>query len=373
MARFMIMHLQDGVYSDAATEVHILKEPTARQMHGTLFAPDPRSLGNAHGFFEFSDNGQRVIGHSGSGEPMESMLLLLPDQDLGVFVAYNSLGAGELNRQHFGFQRAFFDHYYPAPVVEPIQPPSDFAERAERFVGFYRAANSHSTTPEKVIGLLGGFMIEITAPGDGTLLIPMEGLELRFVEVEPLYFRQADGLFTLVFREDGRGNITHMFTDLQPQNGFVKLAWHEAPGFNMILVQFCFLILLSMLPVGLIRVMRNRHAGVDRNFASHRPRVAYSILFGICLLTVLFLVGLAIWFRPMHPSELHVIPLSVEIVIGLGVLIALLTPAALVYTVLAWKDRYWVVAFRVYYTLVTLAAVAFVWFLHYWNWLGWRY
>jgi hypothetical protein len=70
---------------------------------------------------------------------------------------------------------------------------------------------------------------------------------------------------------------------------------------------------------------------------------------------------------------LHDIPLIVELVMGLGVLAALLTVGALVYTVLAWKDRYWGVAYRVYYTLVTVAAVGFVWFLHYWNWLGWRY
>ena len=75
----------------------------------------------------------------------------------------------------------------------------------------------------------------------------------------------------------------------------------------------------------------------------------------------------------MRPSELHGISLIVEIVMGLGVLSALLTLAALVYAVLAWKDRYWGVAYRVYYTLTTIAAVAFVWFLHYWNWLGWRY
>jgi hypothetical protein len=47
--------------------------------------------------------------------------------------------------------------------------------------------------------------------------------------------------------------------------------------------------------------------------------------------------------------------------------------AWLVYTMLAWKDRYWGVAFRVYYTLVMVAAVAFIWFLNYWNLLGWRY
>ncbi len=58
---------------------------------------------------------------------------------------------------------------------------------------------------------------------------------------------------------------------------------------------------------------------------------------------------------------------------GLGVLAALLTVGALVYAVLAWKKGYWGVAFRAYYTLVTVAAVAFVWFLNYWNLLGWRF
>jgi hypothetical protein len=62
-----------------------------------------------------------------------------------------------------------------------------------------------------------------------------------------------------------------------------------------------------------------------------------------------------------------------RIVLGLGVLSALLTVGALVYTVLAWKNSYWGVAFRAYYTLATVAAAAFVWFLNNWNLLGWRY
>ncbi len=61
-----------------------------------------------------------------------------------------------------------------------------------------------------------------------------------------------------------------------------------------------------------------------------------------------------------------------KVVLGVGVLSAVLTIAALVYTVLAWKNSYWGIAARVYYTLVTGAAVAFVWFLNTWNLLGWR-
>jgi hypothetical protein len=55
------------------------------------------------------------------------------------------------------------------------------------------------------------------------------------------------------------------------------------------------------------------------------------------------------------------------------VLAAVLTVGALVYAVPAWKDDFWGLAGRVHYTLVTVAAVAFVWFLNYWNLLGWRF
>src|SRR5215218_9873078 len=157
MARFMIAHLQNGRYSDANTAgARILKETTARQMHSTVYTPDPRLLGAAYGFADMSDNGQRTLGHTGYFPPMSSLLLLLPEQNLGVFVAYNSEGGRGLTNQHTGFQRAFFDHYYPAPEVKPIQPPADFAERAGRFVGLYRYASWPATTFHKVVGLVPG-------------------------------------------------------------------------------------------------------------------------------------------------------------------------------------------------------------------------
>jgi len=128
---------------------------------------------------------------------MHSLLLLLPDQNLGVFVAYNSLGAEALTLQHLGFQRAFFDHYYPATEVEPIQPPADFAARASQFVGPYKSTRSAYTTFEKSGNIMSP-PIEISNPGDGTLLLTIKGLEVRLVEVEPLYFRQLYGPFSIV-------------------------------------------------------------------------------------------------------------------------------------------------------------------------------
>ena len=370
MARFMSAHLQDGRYSDEnIAEARILKEITAQQMRNTLYTHDPRLLGTAYGFFDFSDNGQRTIGHSGEADPINTLLLLLPDQNLGVFVSYNSEGGGELTNQHLGFQRAFFDHYYPAPAVEPIQPPADFAERAGRFVGSYRLTRSSYTTLEKIKELMGA-TVEISDSGDGALLFTTPWGEWPFIEVEPLYFRQIDGQFGIVFREDDQGHITHMFTDLTPMFAFEKLNWYEMPGLNMALVLGCVLLFVSIIPVVSIRAIRNRRLSGDQKPAARDARVAHWIILGMSVLNLLFVAGTVLWG---NPAPLFGVSMIYKIVLGLGVLAAVLTAGALVYTLLAWKNSYWSIAARAYYTLVTVAAVAFVWFLNYWNLLGWRF
>jgi CubicO group peptidase (beta-lactamase class C family) len=379
MARFMIAHLQNGRYSDAnIPEVRIFKEATAQQMHNIHYTPDPRLLGIAYGFFDHSLNGQHTIGHRGFAGVMNSLLLLLPDHNLGVFVVYNSAGGGTVVDPHTGFQKAFFDHYYPAPAVEPLQPPADFAERAGRFVGSYRRTAFPSGSFMKLSGLFGSMAAEISDSGDGALLLTwdysfLSRREWRFVEMEPLYFHQVDGPLAIVFREDDRGRITHMFLDPINFTSFEKLDWYETPGFNMALLLFCVLVFLSMLPVAAIRFIRNRRPSDNGSPASRGARAAYWIIVGISILNLLAVAGIA-WGTMLYMSNVMIDPpLIMKIALELGILSAMLTVGALVYTALAWKKGYWSLASRAYYTLVTVAAVAFVWFLNYWNLLGLRY
>jgi CubicO group peptidase (beta-lactamase class C family) len=375
MARFMIAQLSDGRRGDANTAgAHVLKESTLRQMHSTLYTPDPRILGTTYGFFDFSDNGQRTIGHSGGSDPIFSQLLLLPEQNLGVFVVYNSEGGEDLTLQHLGFQRAFFDHYYPSPALKPIKPPADFAERVGRFEGTYRITGGEPgtsyTTFEKVGVLLGLSTVKIGDGGDGTLLFTNPWGKWRFVETKPLYFRQVDGPFHILFREDEQGRITRMFTDYTPMFAFEKLKWYETPGFNMALAVGCVLAFLSMIVVASIRFIRDRRQGAFRKPDPRGARVAYGIVVGISVLNLLFVVGTVVWGNPV---PLFGISTIYKIVLGLGVLSAVLTVGALIYGVLAWKRSYWGIATRAHYALVTVAAVAFVWFLNFWDLLGWRF
>ena len=161
-----------------------------------------------------------------------------------------------------------------------------------------------------------------------------------------------------------------MFTDYTPQFAFEKLKWYGTPAFNMALALGCVLMFLSMIPVASIRFIRNRRSSGDRKPAPRGARMAYWIIVGISVLNLLFVIGTVLWFNPW---PLFGVSMIYKIVLGVGVLSAVLTVGALLYSVLAWKRRYWGIATRVHYTLVTVAAVAFVWFLNYWNLLGWQF
>jgi hypothetical protein len=227
---------------------------------------------------------------------------------------------------------------------------------------------SSYTTADKIGGLMSA--ARISDSGDGTLVLSVAQGEWRFIEVDPLYFRQADGQFGMGFREDDQGRITHMFTDLTPQFAFQKLDWYETPGFNMSLLVGSAIVFLVTIPVLAIRFTPGRRVRSNKKPASRGARLALGIILGISVLNLVVAVYSWLWGYPVMLFGFSTI---YKVVLGLGVLSAVLTVGALVYTALAWKNGYWGIATRLYYTFVTVTAVAFVWFLNYWNLLGWRY
>jgi hypothetical protein len=151
----------------------------------------------------------------------------------------------------------------------------------------------------------------------------------------------------------------------------IKLRWYETVAFNLGLLLGCVLIFLSVIPVALIRLARERRRGGERNPAGRGARAAFGVLLAIGVLNLLFVVGVARWGE--QPNELLAPSLMLKIILGVGVVSAVLAAGALAYAVLAWKKRWWGRAARVYYTVAAVAALAFVWFLNYWNLLGWRF
>jgi glucan phosphoethanolaminetransferase (alkaline phosphatase superfamily) len=66
------------------------------------------------------------------------------------------------------------------------------------------------------------------------------------------------------------------------------------------------------------------------------------------------------------------VPKGLYVVLTLPLIGLVLTALAVVLAVRVWRERYWTRGSRLFHTAAVAAAVAFVWFLNYWNLLGYR-
>lgn len=362
MARFMIAHLQDGRYNGA----RILQEETAQLMHSQLYTLDSRLPGMAHGFYESRVNGLHIIGHAGDTGLFHSDLALLPEHNLGIFVSYVTRGGqarGEL-------LRAFLERYFPAPEQPALTPPADFQSRGARFAGSYRFTRHNSSTIEKLLALAS--VLSVSPTPENTLMIQGVFPEpARFVEVEPLLFRQVDGSGTtslgpIVFKENEKGEITHMFLGALPFMPTYRVSWYETQGFNLSLLGLGILLCVTTL----VSAFYHRKEGKAAPPAQRWPiRLAVTV----SALTLLFLVGFIALVSANSDEIFYGIPASLSAVLALPLLISLLTLGTAVFAVLAWKNSFWNLTRRIHYTLFSLSALAVVWFYFHWNILGYHF
>ncbi|MCY1074870.1 serine hydrolase domain-containing protein [Archangium lansingense] len=352
LTRFMLAHLQGGQH-----EGHrILREETVRQMHRQHFTHDSRLSGWAHGFMEFHLQGQRLIGHLGDAYLFHSLLVLIPEQGMGLFVSYNSPGEQDAaQRARMELLRAVLEHPHPAPPSRALTPTTDFAGRAARFAGGYQTTWRAYGTAEASLGWRQE--IRVRDGGDGTLHIREPGhTPRRWVEVEPHLFRPSEDPASperVAFREDTEGHITHLFFENQPAAAYERVPWYETASFTYGLLVVCAVLFALAVLAGVL----------------HRcPATGLLALIG--LLHLLFLTGFTLLVRHHAELEYGDTPrlLGASMACALGATV--LTPGALVWSVRAWWKRSGKLALRLTLTGATLAAAAFAAWLHHWHMLG---
>lgn len=362
MAHFMIAHLHDGRFADE----QILQRATAQDMHRRHFANDPRLSGMAYGFVEQRRGDERILMHAGSTnfEQFQSYLMLLQSHDVDLFVSFNSEGGGPAKGE---LVEAFLDRYFPQPSPPQAAGVEDFAERAAHFEGSYQATRTATSTIEKLVGLIPS-AVEVSANADGTLSItggPMGTEARRWLEVEPLLFREVGGWEGVAFAEDSHGEVTSMFADHLPIVGFTKQQWWEKTQLHLGLLAGSMTVFLTTV-IGLpIVALRNRRR---RTLATPGARLTRGLVWLTSLLFVLFPVLLVMGLADLEGG---ISPLA-KAALAVGLVGALLAVGLAVWTAVAWKNRYWGVLGRAHATLVALIGMEFVWFLNHWNLLGFR-
>ena len=214
MTRFMLAQLQDGRLGD----YQLIRPETLRLMHAPALVPIPGAQPIALGLFRADYEGHRVIGHSGDGEGSHAEMKLLPDENIGLFLAVNSDGAVQsflpaaFTLRTMLFER-FVDRYFPAPPP-PQEPTAVTArEHAKLVAGEYAWSRQQRGDWQEAIGLIGRFAFDpkIRANADGTIETPAYlsfdhlGRSQTWREVAPFVWREVGGDARLVMNvRDGK-------------------------------------------------------------------------------------------------------------------------------------------------------------------------
>jgi CubicO group peptidase (beta-lactamase class C family) len=349
MARFMIAHLNHGQYGQA----QLLQPATCEAMHQKHFAHDPRLNGVGYGFMISEQNGQTIAWHTGGSAHFNTMLALIPGQEVGFFLSYNTPVA-DLYQPLV----SFVDHFYPAPPSQPVEPPAGTAERIAALSGNYVSSRVAYQSEQKLAGWQSEALTVRPGP-ENTLQVGSR----RYSEVEPGFFRQVDGPRTLTYRAAADGQVTQLFFG---QFAYFKIPTGQTAGFQLMLAAGSLLILLTAGVVWLADWFVRRRRGAPANRWAQAARwtaVALGLLnTGLLAWLILALLGFADSF--VFPSA------TVAMISWLWWIAVPATIVLLLFTGLAWKEHYWRPAWRIHYTLVALAGVVFVWFLSNWHLLA---
>ena len=359
MARFMITHLQNGIIDTT----RILEGNTASNMHKRQFWHDDQVNGMCLGFYEMNQRGYRIIGHGGDTEFFHSQLALIPEEQTGIFISFNSVDGPKARKPILD---AFLERYFADNSKEEDLSDGEVKD-ADNFIGNFRSNRMIYSTYEKVAGIFS--VMNISVNDKGRLVAgSFMGDSKVLSQVGPRTFVEPNDDTQMVFEVDKDGEATHLFLKGVPVMALEKISWYESPNlhFWLFLTElFLFLSMVILWPVSLYAHRVRKNSGGKVRSPAERTALSFGRLTSFVFL--LFVGGLLLVFA--NPTEAFVYGPSpifkyVLFLPWIGGIIALL---AFVVAFIAIKKKYWNGWVRIQFLLASLASITFIVQLYYFN------
>jgi CubicO group peptidase (beta-lactamase class C family) len=365
MSRFMLAHLGNG----AVGGDRILKESTAKLMQRRQFGQDPSLPGLTYPLFEADIGGERLLGHSGEGPGSHSMLSLLPEQGVGLFVTYNGDGQSEhpVLDGTFGaredLRNDFVSTFFPGSTS--ASQPATLAD-SDRYTGAYRLTKFRHRDPALLLTLLTVPDLRVTANDrDG---LTTTGFTTDPDQVEQVWEPVGGGVFRekvsgekLAFVEDNDGEAILAATSyIYYSFVFERISWYESVTLHLIVAGGALLVLSTMLVWPITALARR----IRRTGEPHlRGRAARWIAATTGVLLVGSVAGLQylLVLAGGGSTALLTILQAASVVGAVGAI------ATSTYAGLAWRSRRWGRLGTAHYTAEAAALVTLLIFAYHYG------
>ncbi len=368
MANFMIAYLQKGHFGDEL----ILEEKTIQEMFRQQFTHHSDLDGMGLGFIQGTVNEKKILFHGGSTMMFNSMLYLLPEENLGIFISYSG-GNHLLHNEIF---QQFMDQYFPSDEVAIAPLTEGSKANTESYVGEYQQNRKSITTKDKLLSLVTG-IIRVKSNDDGNINVTLGGETNQFYQMEPGVFKNtrterspdAYGNFqTIVFEEDSKGNMMLM-TD-GPMT-YTKAPWYASSGFTftMLAVIILFLIgtIFSWTFIAMVRILRYKQKAKDP-VANSAKLIA--IVYGGLILLLFASIAINGEIDPVYQMPKDAfgnLPDWSRVLDVIPYLIIACSIALTVFSIILWRRKLWRIFGRIHYSLFTSTGLFFCWLFSYWG------
>ena len=287
MTRFMLAFLQDGSVDGVA----ILKPETVRQMETRQFELHPMINGLGITFMEYCMNPVRAIAHGGDTVYFHSDMVLVPDQHVGYFISYNSLGKN-VGGGRGEVLRTFMNRYFPSPGEPKIDVDANTAKSDGRAVsGVYDGTRREETTFLKILALLS--QVRVSSDKDGVLTVEgdknQRGELKKWKEIAPLVYGEVDGLEKIAFRSDVSGTVREMLPFPAIYEG-QRVPWYASKTFVGLIIGGSLVLALLTVLLWPVAVLVRRKYGRPL-FRAKGDRVLYCLSRLVCLGELIFILA----------------------------------------------------------------------------------
>ena len=379
MSKYMIALLNSGIYNGS----QILQNETMQMMQEDQFSPHPSLPSVALGLYEMDVYGKHVIGHGGDTIFFHSRMSLFPEEDLGVFISYNSHNGIYAKSE---FSDVFISRYFPY-AGNVVTPMKDYDKKLSKFSGFYVSTrrfysdktinivetNTTFTYKEKDF-LASGFTIKISKD-----LIQISELGgMSFIQTAPNFFEESTGQidFKIYFINNSKGQITNFYSNfVSPVVSYEKVhpIHKDSDVLAVILIVVGSLFLISISGWGIDAFFKRKKSEIKTPLILRSARWWIT---GVFLLSSISLIMLA-------AVSYDMLILSTEILVEFPGLLVFsiidlcLIGGALIFSILPWlkigkveNKPYWRLYEKIHYSALACLNFLLIWCFVYWIFIG---